>query len=163
MNSVITTRVAEIAELAPQLVERDKLLRRRRGDLDRRYGSLRSDGQPIPPELVAEQRQARADVDALQTQRTELLAELAELRTTSGLGQRQSQIKSRNAARKNGLELTREEYDEAVAALRAEQAMFDRTRDWLNGTTTQAREEASTMAAIYASCHDPLSFDSNDW
>jgi hypothetical protein len=30
---------------------------------------------------------------------------------------------------------------------------------WLNGTTRDAKE----MAAIYASSHDPLIFDSNGW
>ncbi|MGN2642442.1 hypothetical protein ACTD5D_40970 [Nocardia takedensis] len=59
--------------------------------------------------------------------------------------------------------MSREEFDAVVSQLRREQGMLDRARDWLNGNIPRARAEAATMAAIYASCHDPLSFDSNDW
>ncbi|MGY4101994.1 hypothetical protein ACW2Q0_20960 [Nocardia sp. R16R-3T] len=162
ITASLPARVAEIAELAPDLANRDEQLRRRRSDLDRRYGELKRADEPIPRVLVDDQHAVRDQLTELAAQRRELLDELAELRRTA-LAPRLSQLRSRSAARKHGLLLTREEYDAALAEVRCDQATFDRTRDWLNGAIPRAREEGKVLAAIIASCHDPLSFDSNDW
>ena len=80
MTSATTARIGEIAELAPQLAERDNEIRTRISELDREYTFARRDGEPIPPALLADQRRARADKKALDAQRAQLLAELGELR-----------------------------------------------------------------------------------
>lgn len=161
MTSAATARIGEIAELASQLVERDNEIRARISTLDREYTFLRRDGEPVPPALLAGQRRAREDQKALDAQRGQLLAELDELRVP--LAQRQRLYRSRSAVGKRGVRMSRAEFDAVVAELRREQSMLDRARNWLNGNIPRARIEAETMAAIYASCHDPLSCDSNDW
>ncbi|WP_159848491.1 hypothetical protein [Nocardia sp. CY41] len=155
--------MTEIAELAPQLAEHDEQLKRRRSDLDRRRSYLLNDGEPVPEQLIDEQRQVRKELAALTAQREQLLSELAGLRAASGLSQRLARVRSRNSARKHGLARTREEYESIVAQVRNEQGIFDRTRNWLDGTTVRAKAEGAAMAAIHASCGDPMSFDSNDW
>lgn len=161
MTSAATARIGEIAELAPQLAERDNEIRTRISTLDREYTFARRAGEPILPTLLAEQRRAREDQKALDAQRVQLLAELDELRVP--LVERQRLYRSRSAVSKRGERMSRAEFDAVVADIRREQAMLDRARNWLNGNIPRARAEAATMAAIYASCHDPLSFDSNDW
>lgn len=161
MTSAATARIGEIAELAPQLVERDNEIRARISRLDREYTFLRRDGEPIPSALIADQRRAREDQKTLDAQRAQLLAELDELRVP--LVARQRLYRSRSAVSKRGVRMSRAEFDAEVAELRREQGMFDRARNWLNGNTPRARAEAATISAVIASCHDPLSFDSNDW
>lgn len=163
MTGAITSRIAEIAELAPQLAEREKQLRSRQSIVDQRCHSAQFHGGPIPPELAEEKRLVQVQMKELAAQRKQLLAEVAELRASSGLSERLARMKSRNSARKHGMELSREEYDSALAALRVEQGMFDRVRNWLDGTTPRAKDMGAAISAVWASSHDPLSFDHNDW
>lgn len=165
MAQVVSARLAEIADLAPQLAEQDEQLRTRRSDLDRRYQTLRRTGEPIPAELLAEQRRVREQLTALRARRQNLLDELAGHRPE--LAQRQSLLRSHDHARALGVIATGEEYATAPAELRTTQATLDRARGWLDGTTLNAKRDAEVdarvIAAIEATCHDPLSFDSNDW
>ncbi|WP_328436942.1 hypothetical protein [Nocardia puris] len=61
------------------------------------------------------------------------------------------------------MELSREELDSALAALRVDRACSTGQRNWLDGTTPRAKDMGAAISAVWASSYDPLSFDHNDW
>lgn len=114
-------------------------------------------------QVSEEERAVRAELRALGTERAGLLAEIA-AQEAALRGKQSAFAQARNAAAKMpGRGKKKAPVSKAEQKIRAELALLQSERAYVDGTVGRDRESAETDDAIWNTCHDPETFGTGDW